>query len=422
MKRYNNNILKSFRAFTMVLLGVIGLMMGSCVDINSNDPYSESVKKVVVAAVYPKEYASYVREGVVVRMENISTGMIYEKQTDKNGKVETLLPEGFYRVQISDKCGTYIFNGIIDKIKISKENEEVKVFLSHSKSGSLVIKEIYSSGCQKYPQEGNYQSDKYFIIHNNDSKKVYLDGLCFGTLFPFNSNATNPWLSINPETGGEVLPDFVPINEAIWQFGGGGEDFPLEPGEDAVIVVNGAVDHTQSFPQSVNLNSEDYFVCYNSTYFNNPNYHPAPGKNIRKDHILNVVKKLGSSTAYVLSFSSPVLVLFRPKGETIQDFLNKDGNIVQVPGRKILNAAIPYSWLIDAVEVFDGRTTSNKKRLLPSADAGFAVLTSMFMRHTVCRKVDRELSAKEGFEILMDTNNSTNDFYESEVQSLADRK
>lgn len=160
MKRYNNNILKSFRAFTMVLLGVIGLMMGSCVDINSNDPYSESVKKVVVAAVYPKEYASYVREGVVVRMENISTGMIYEKQTDKNGKVETLLPEGFYRVQISDKCGTYIFNGIIDKIKISKENEEVKVFLSHSKSGSLVIKEIYSSGCQKYPQEGNYQSSK----------------------------------------------------------------------------------------------------------------------------------------------------------------------------------------------------------------------------------------------------------------------
>ena len=28
---------------------------------------------------------------------------------------------------------------------------------------------------------------------------------------------------------------------------------------------------------SVNLNKPDYFVCYNSTYFNNTVYHPAPG-------------------------------------------------------------------------------------------------------------------------------------------------
>ena len=34
------------------------------------------------------------------------------------------------------------------------------------------------------------------------------------------------------------------------------------------------------------------------------------------------------------------------------------------------------------------------------------------------RKADESLSAEQGFEVLQDTNNSTEDFYERETQSL----
>ena len=36
------------------------------------------------------------------------------------------------------------------------------------------------------------------------------------------------------------------------------------------------------------------------------------------------------------------------------------------------------------------------------------------------RRVDEALSGAAGYEVLMDTNNSSNDFYERETQSLHD--
>ena len=88
------------------------------------------------------------------------------------------------------------------------------------------------------PLEGNYQSDKYIILHNNDSEVQYLDSLCFGALDPYNSQATNVWVTQDEATGATIFKDFAPIVQCIWQFGGTGKTFPLQPGEDAVIAIN----------------------------------------------------------------------------------------------------------------------------------------------------------------------------------------
>ncbi|MCC8153330.1 MAG: hypothetical protein LIP01_03410 [Tannerellaceae bacterium] len=79
-------------------------------------------------------------------------------------------------------------------------NQDVNITLSliHSKAGNIVFKEIYCGGCTKYPQEGTYQTDKYFILHNNGPETEYLDSLCFGTLDPYNSNSTNVWVTADP--------------------------------------------------------------------------------------------------------------------------------------------------------------------------------------------------------------------------------
>lgn len=377
-----------------------------------SEPYKDNLNSLVVTASYPEGYSSFVRAGVKVTAEDVSNGYIREAETDAHGVATLTLPNGIYRIGISDRNGTSVFNGASDKVLVSGQDVNIILPLVYSKAGTMVIKEVYSSGCSKYPQEGTYQSDKYFIVHNNDSEVAYLDSLCFGILFPWNSTSTNPW---NDDPA--FLQETVPVGQAIWQFPGSGKTFPLAPGEDAVVAINGAIDHTLQYPLSVNLNFPECFVCY-SPLFPNPIYHPAPGDRIRTDHYMTLVDKEGQANANLMSVSSPTLVLFRAQGKSIQEWIATEGFIRQAPGSTERVFLVPVDWVIDGMEAFDGSSTSNNKRLSAKVDAGYVSLSETFMGHSLHRNVDTEASAEKGFEVLMDTNNSTIDFHERETQSL----
>ena len=384
----------------------------SCADIRHVNPYKEGLHVLTVSPDWPE--SGLERSGAEVRVEDMNTGSRYVSQTDADGKAAFSLPSGLYRVTLSGRDGSNVFNASADKVVVSGEDFTLDLNLSISKTGSIVIKELYCGGCKKLPLEGDYQADQYFILHNNDYQVQYLDGICLGTLSPYNSTGANPWVS---EKG--QLPEFIPIIQAVWQFPGDGDDFPLQPGEDAVICLRGAIDHAAQYPLSVNLNKPDYFVCYNSTYFNNTAYHPAPGNLISQDRYLDVVIKTGKANAYTMSLSSPAVVIFRAEGITIQDYVLIPENVTPVPGSAVDNVVkVPYEWVLDAMEVFDGRSANNQKRLSASVDAGYVSLSDTFLGHTLMRRVDEEATAQAGYEILADTNNSLNDFYESEKQSL----
>ena len=395
------------------------VLAASCTGMKDPNPYEGSLHLLTVTSLYPTGYEGFDLQGSDALVEEINTGSRYSALTDASGSFSMTLPDGIYRVNISGRHGSDVFNGAADKVVLSGADLNLKLPLSYSKAGSIVIKEIYCGGCKKLPQEGDYQGDQYFILHNNDYNVQYLDGLCFGTLSPNNSTGTNPWVSKDPTTGESIFPDFLPIIQAVWQFPGDGDDFPLQPGEDAVICLRGAIDHSLQYPLSVNLNKPDYFVCYNLTYFWNTQYHPAPGNLISEDRIIDVVIKTGQANAYTFSLNSPTLVLWKTKGMTIQEFVNIPDNITPVPGSSIDNVVkVPYEWVYDAVEVFDARSANNSKRLAPSADAGYVLQTDVFLGHSLMRHIDKEASAASGYEVLTDTNNSLNDFYESEKQSL----
>lgn len=391
-------------------------LTASCLDMNSPDPYQETLNVVEVTADWPAEGID--RSGAEVIVEEINTGSRYSALTDGSGTARFRLPNGLYRINLIGKGEDLIFNAAADKVVISGENRTLTLQLAISKAGTIVVKEIYCGGCKRLPQEGNYQNDKYFILHNNDYEVQYLDGLCFGTLSPNNSNAANPWTSVDA-SGVSSLPDFLPVIQAVWKFPGDGDDFPLQPGEDAVVCLNGAIDHAAQFPLSVNLNKPDYFVCYNTTYFPNTTYHPAPGNLISTDRYIDVVVKTGKANAYTFSVNSPTLVLFRPEGTTIEEHVRLADSIIPVPGSHVDNVVkVPFEWVVDAVEVFNGTSSSNAKRLMPSLDAGYVTLSDTYLGHTLMRKTDEAQSAAAGYEVLVDTNNSLNDFYEREIQSL----
>ena len=387
------------------------LLAAGCADIRDVNPYEGGLYTLTVATVWPE--GDIVRSGAEVRVEDMNTGSRYVSQTDIEGISRFSLPNGLYRINLSGKTDKEVFNAAADKIVLSGKDLGVNLNVIVSKAGSVVIKEIYCGGCKKYPQEGDYQADQYIILHNNDYKVQYLDGICFGTLSPYNATGSNPWID---ESG---LPDFIPVIQAVWQFPGDGDDFPLQPGEDAVMCLRGAIDHTVQYPLSVNLNKPDYFVCYNPTYFTNTAYHPAPGNLISQDRYLDVVIKTGQANAYTMSNSSPAVVIFRAEGITIQEHVQNQDNVIQVPGSNVDRVVkVPFDWVLDAVEVFDGRSAANQKRLVSSLDAGYVTQTDVFLGHTLMRSVDEAATATAGYEIFADTNNSLNDFYESEKQSL----
>ena len=402
-----------------VIYILAALLLAAGADVKDTNPYEGGVNVLTLTAVYPEELADVDKAGLNAVVEDMNTGSRYMQVTASDGTASFTLPNGLYRINVSGRSDLGIFNGAADKVVISGGDLEFSLQMSYSKPGSIVIKELYCGGCKKLPQEGNYQADQYFILHNNHYEVQYLDSLCFGTLSPNNATGANYFVSKDPSTGENVFPDYIPVIQAVWQFPGDGDDFPLQPGEDAVVCVRGAIDHSQQYPLSVNLNRPDYFVCYNVTYFWNPTYHPAPGDQISDTRIVDVVIKTGQANAYTLSISSPTLAIFKAQGISIQDFTQSEENVIAVPGSSVDRVVkVPYEWVLDAVEVFDGRSTNNEKRLGPLADAGFVTLTDIYLGRSLMRYVDEEASAVSGYEILADTNNSSNDFYETEKQSL----
>ena len=386
------------------------VLVAGCMD--NGVPYApESLNRLTVKAVYPEGIAP--RGGATVSVVEVSGITSYTVKTGSDGSVVTEVPNGIYRITVRDRSEDFIFNSTKDKVLVSDKDVSIEMELQQSKAGAIVVKEIYCGGCSKLPKEGTYQSDKYIILHNNSIDTEYLDGLLMGTLSPYNSNAANPWV----EDG--VLPDFLPVIQAVLAIPGKGQDFPLEPGEDAVIALCGAIDHTAEYPLSVNLNRPDVFTLYDPVLFPNATYHPAPGPLVQPQRYLDIIIKTGQANAYTLSLNSPTFILFRaPSGVDIKEFVQLNQNLPQVPGSNEKVVAIPKEWVVDGVEVFNGGSSGNQKRLPASIDAGAVYLSETYKGRTLMRKADESLSEELGFEVLMDSNNSTEDFYERETQSL----
>lgn len=403
--------------------GLLALLLGitACTTL-SEEVYEEALLDLRVEVNYPEGYENYRREGVMVTAEEIYTSNRYSTPTNDKGVAQFRLVKGFYRISVADDAGDAIFNGMSDRVRLTEGDFSLALAVTYSKPGQIIIKEIYTGGCSKAPYEGSYQSDRYFILHNNSSKTEYLDGLCFGTLDPHNSNAPsgNVWATTDPVTGAVLFRDYAPVVEAVWRLPGGGNDFALQPGEDAVVVVNGAIDHTQQYPESVNLNHEEYFVCYNPTLYPNVSYHPAPGDRISPERYCQVLLKVGKANGYILSINSPTLILFRaPEEVDMESYLaDRATSTVTKPGSTEICVKIPWEWVLDGVEVYNGTASNNEKRLPDAVDAGFVVLSGSAMGHTLHRHLDTKASEDAGYEIYRDTNNSSVDLYEREEQSL----
>ena len=112
-------------------------------------------------------------------------------------------------------------------------------------------------------------------------------------------------------------------------------------------------------------------------------------------------------------------MIFKAQGTSIQDYILETGNVIQKPGSTVDRIVkIPLEWVLDGVEVFYGGSSNNKKRIPPTIDAGNITQSALYDGRSMYRHVYEEVTQEAGYEIMVDTNNSSNDFYEREKQSL----
>ncbi len=407
------------RKFACTVLTVIAtLFAAGCTSFSDSHPYEADLLTLEIASIYPAGYESSVQSGVEVKAEEITNGNYYIARTDDAGCATFRIPRGVYRISIADWREDAIFNGALEEIRLTEGSaaQRFELPLIQSTPGTIVFKEIYCGGCPMTPATGNLQTDQYVILHNNANKTQYLDGLCFGIVAPSVAAGTNNW--VTTVDGQLRFQEFAPVFECVWQFRGAGTDFPLAPGEDAVVAIRGAVDFTQDFPLSVNLNRPEYFATFSRLHFENEKLYLTPGDRIQESHLLQVLKKTGTSKAYSIAINSPAVILFRPEaGFDFDAYVADDSRCVATdPGGNAKCFKVPWAWILDGVEVF--YSTNNNKRLKPVVDAGAFTFSETYKGHTIHRQLNETATAANGYPIYVDTNNSSVDFYERSTQSL----
>ena len=445
--------------YLYIMCGLMTLLASSC--IKDEELRYESFD---VAVQLKNPITGEGMQGVSVVMST-TLGNAWQATTDGAGRAHFTLPAGIYDLsasgQYTDAQGReYVMNCSSSNIKVNAASpivgQGLELSMVASRRGSLIIKELYQGGCQKDDGSGAYYFDKYVILYNNGQLPLTVNQLCLGMVPPYNAHATNA----NFDADGRLTYDgkgFIPAIQAIWYFN---DALHLEGGEEIVIALNGAVDHTVSYSNSVNLGSADYYCTYDPITFTNTSYYPVPSELIPTSHYLSAAL-YGQGNAWPLSQLDPAFFIFSvPEDVDIDAYANDANNIwyhnnvVSISGACL---RIPTEWIIDGIEMFSTISNKNVKRLTDEVDAGAVYLTSTF-GYSVHRNVDvaatkaipgneellvyglsetpdasqgvvpadpsgihAEASAKRGaFIIYQDTNNSSNDFFERYQASLRD--
>ncbi len=388
-----------------------------------------------------------VADAVEVTVTDKSSSTAYTATT-VGGTATFQLVAGIYEASATLYKESSIYNGTNSAVTVvDGGTNSFTLNLTASTTSQVIIKELYFGGCMDNEGAKGYFTDKYVILYNNSPVEADASKFAFAMGNPANSNATNYFI----EDGKLNYSDFIPAWNAVWWFQ---KDVKIAPYSQIVISITGAIDHTATYSNSVNLSGADY-VFYDPEVFSNTSYYPAPSASISADNYLKTYC-YGLGTAWAISQTSPAFFIFSPEGTTAKAFVTNPENVESPTGKPAFNCAkIPVAWIKDGVDVFDNANIQkSNKRLLDSVDAGYIGFTNK-NGYTVYRNVDKEATealsenagklvynyaggtadveggstdpsgidaeasiANGAHIIYKDTNNSKNDFHQRKVASI----
>lgn len=387
---------------------------------HSDEPNGYATERVLVQVVGELNDAS----GIEVRMTD-SKSLAFAATTDVNGVAAFDVPVGVYHATVSHNVvgetgWRTIYNGSVSNVVVRHNGQlTVTMPVTVTTSSSIIIRELYVGGCQKDDGSGWFYRDKYVILVNNCGERVTLAGLCLAIATPYNSYSINK----NYDESGHLNYEnegFVPAASSFWYFQG--DEVTFDPWEQRVIALNGAIDHTLTYTNSVNLANAEYYCTYDIEHYTSTSAYPSPSELIPTSHYLKAVRYGDQmESAWPLSNTSPAFFIFTPPaGMTPLEFGNDASKVWYDEGRALPTFAcrkVPTENILDGIEVFSDAWEENAKRLIGAVDVGYVYMTAR-LGHSLERRIDEAETARQGHTVYQDTNNSTADFVEREKCSL----
>lgn len=95
------------------------LLAAGCTSFEGN-PYGDTLRSLSVQVVYPEEYASFLREGVPVKLTDRNSSNVYTALTDARGVAAFDVAAGHYRLSVLDRPdASSVFNGAVEQVDLS---------------------------------------------------------------------------------------------------------------------------------------------------------------------------------------------------------------------------------------------------------------------------------------------------------------
>lgn len=255
----------------------------------------------------------------------------------------------------------------------------------------IVIGKIASSG-SKDANNISYLYGKYLELYNQSADSVDVSGLYIGLL---DSDNPQPFTLNNLH---ESFDDSVVIVKQIFQVPTK-KPFKLAPG-GTLLLVNSAIDHSKNSELEHDLTNADFESKGGAKHQNNPDV----------DSLRTVFSIYAKNTILNLVQSGPSgVILFRTNEEI--DSWQRTYPYGKTSGNYFI--CVPRRLILDGVDFLKNKPTGvdvNSKRLYADIDAGYTYVDDNkgYSGEVVYRRTASVTS--EGRKILMDTNNSSNDF------------
>lgn len=357
-------------------------------------------------------------DNIKVRLNNYGEGYEYAMTFSGSKCVVKGVIPGIYTINVSgtatdDEGNEYILAGNVTNYPVSSSNTSgngqmnssdaptlvVPVEMIGSMKGNLVFSEIYFCG-SKPPVGFSYFRDQFFEVANNTDKVQYLDGLYMGHGEQISADRVKP---IWPESDGNKYLYL----DRVWQFPGSGTDYPLQPGESAVVAQFAANHKLEIYNPNSPVDCSTAEFEFN---MNNPNYPDQPA--VDMVHIFYDGGAEMVMPQYLIPVFGTNYVLFKvPEGD-VWDPVHDTSLQTKNAGDSWSDifAKVPVEYVVDVVEGARNSTYIDAKNIPAFLDAGIFYVDGIYINKGVTRRLDTSVTTPAGAIFYQDTNNSSDDF------------
>lgn len=351
----------------------------------SCDKNNENKNKTVEFSVQLfSENEAFQAEGVTVELAEASGAAKYEATTDAEGCASFKVPAGDYSASVLYKTckdgELLVYSGSATFSVEKNATEPFKIDLKKVATPQIIVKEFYSTGCQK--GTGTYSDDAYMILYNNTSEEADASDIVISALQPGNAHATNKYY-----VDGKLLYENEPwilAYSAIWWFK---QEVKIPAYSQIVIAIFGSINHSETVPDSVNLDNEEYYWMSNediSGTFKAVKY--KRGSNVKPEHFLTTFP-VSAGTSWVISNSSPAIYIGKMDKAEAEALCKDTENYDRT---SLTNAKFPKNKVIDCLEVWAADKVANSKiRFSADLNTGYVTISNN-LGHTIYRNVDKQ--------------------------------